>query len=306
VLDADPALAAVILDELTYARRPPQFERRTPLYGSMVVPDDRSLVAAGELVDLVPLDDHPLDVARRLADGRSTFLAIHPSGGRQLAFFRRSVQYEADLVEIQADTGVHIVQRTPMLEVTRLFTGRATIEWAGYRWTARPNARATHDKLRPFLPAIRPAVLEGLLELALHWLSPGRVGATLVVPVTHGDSGLDIERATPVPRLSVTTRYHYPALFAALMQTDLATIVDGAGGVSHIGVGLYSSPEADAAIDIPRGMRHRSAARYTYDHPDSVAIVVSEDGPVTVFHRGVSLSECVAGCRSETRQLALG
>jgi sensor domain DACNK-containing protein/DisA checkpoint controller-like protein len=306
VLDGDPAIAALVLDELTYARRPPQFERRTPLYGSMVVPDDRSLVAAGELVDLVPVDDHPLEVARRLADGRSTFLAVHPSGGRQIAFFRRSVQYEADLVEIQADTGVHIVQRTPMLEVTRLFTGTATIEWAGYRWTARPNARATHDKLRPFLPAIRPAVLEGLLELALHWLSPGRVGATLVVPVTHGDSGLDIDRAIAVPRLSVTTRHHYPALFAALMQTDLATIVDAAGGVSHIGVGLYSSPEADAAVDIPRGMRHRSAARYTFDHPDSVAIVVSEDGPVTVFHRGASLSECVAGCRSETRQLALG
>jgi DNA integrity scanning protein DisA with diadenylate cyclase activity len=41
-------------------------------------------------------------------------------------------------------------------------------------------------------------------------------------------------------------------------------------------------------------MRHRSAARYTYDHPDAVAVVVSEDGPVTVFYRGRSLSECPA------------
>ncbi len=298
VLDGDPGIASLLLDELTYARRPPQFERRTPLYGSLVVPDDRSLVAAGELVDLVAVDDQPLAVARRLADGRSSFLAVHPSGQRQIALFRRSVQYEADLVEIQADTGVYIVQRTPMMEVTRLFTATATIEWSGYRWTTRPNARATHDRLQPLLPGIAPPLLEGLLELALHWLSPGRVGATLVVPVTHGDSGLDIDHGVAVPPLSVTVRHHYPALFAALMQTDLATIVDGRGTVSHIGVGLYSSADADAAVDSLRGMRHRSAARYTFDHPDSVAVVVSEDGPVTVFHRGHSLSECAAGCTS--------
>ena len=294
VIDADGPLLALILDELGYARRPPQFERRVPLYGSMVVPDDRSLIAAGELVDLIPVDDHPLPIARRFADGRSAYLAVQPDGTRKLAFFRRSVQYEADLVEIQADTGVFIVQRTPVMEVTRLFTATSTIEWSGYRWTTRPNARAQHALLQPFLPGIAPPVLAGLLELALHWLSPGRVGATLVVPVSHGDAGLDIEHATAVPKLSVTARHHYPALFAALMQTDLATVVVAEGIAHHIGVGLYSSAEADAAVDTARGMRHRSAARYTFDHPESVAIVVSEDGPVTVFHRGRSLSECAA------------
>jgi hypothetical protein len=294
VIDADGPLLALILDELGYARRPPQFERRVPLYGSLIVPDDRSLITAGELVDLIPVDDQPLALARRFADGRSAYLAIQPDGTRKLAFFRRSVQYEADLVEIQADTGVFIVQRTPVLEVTRLFTATSTIEWSGYQWTARPNARAQHELLQPFLPGIASPVLAGLLELALHWLSPGRVGATLVVPVSHGDAGLDIDNGIAVPRLSVKTRHHYPALFAALMQTDLATVVDGAGIVHHIGVGLNSSAEADAAVGSTRGMRHRSAARYTYDHPESVAVVVSEDGPVTVFQHGGALSECAA------------
>lgn len=296
-IDADSTLRSLVLDELVYARRPPQFERRTPLYGSMIVPDDRSLVSTGELVDLIPVSDHPLAVARRFADGRSTYLAMQPGGARMLAFFRRSVQYEADLVEIQADTGAYIVQRTPLHEVTRLFTPTRTVEWSGYRWTSRPNARAQHDLLQPYLPGIAPGVLEGMLELALHWLSPGRVGATLVVPVSHGDSGLDMQRAVAVPQLSVTTRHHYPALFAALMQTDLAAVVDDDGVVHHIGVGLYSSADADASISPARGMRHRSAARYTYDHPSSVAIVVSEDGPVTVFHRGRPLSECAASLR---------
>lgn len=294
VIDAEGPLLTLILDELGYARRPPRFERRVPLYGSLIVPDDRSLVTAGELVDLIAVDDQPLEIARRFADGRSAYLARQPSGARTLAFFRRSVQYEADLVEIQSETGVFIVQRTPVLEVTRLFTATSTIEWSGYQWSARPNARAQHALLQPFLRDIASPVLAGLLELALHWLSPGRVGATLVVPVSHEDAGLDIGNGIVVPRLSVTTRHHYPALFAALMQTDLATVVDRDGNVHHIGVGLNSSAEADAAVGTTRGMRHRSAARYTYDHPESVAVVVSEDGPVTVFHRGRPLSECAA------------
>jgi hypothetical protein len=294
-LDVDGDMLLMLLDELEYARRPHQFERRTPVYGSMVVPPDRSLISAGELVDLVRLDDdQPLEVARRFADGRSAFLVMQPGGHRKLAFFRRTVQMEADMVEVQSDTGAYIVQRTPVLGVTRLFTSAATIEWSGYRWSARPTAQAQFELLKPYIPGIAAPVLRGLLELAVHWLSPGRVGATLVVPVSHGDSGLDLDHAIPVPPLSAKNRHHYPAILSALLQTDLATAVDERGGIHHIGVGLHWSEEAEAAVDASRGMRHRSAARYTYDHPEAVAIVVSEDGPVTVFHRGKSLSECAA------------
>ena len=293
-IDADDEILPAVLDELEYARRPQQFERRTPLYGSMIVPPDRSLIEAGELVDLLPLDGLSLDEARRYADGRSVFLAIVPGGPRMLACFRRTVQYEADMVEIQSDTGALIVQRTPVLGVTRLFTPTATIEWSGYRWSERPNARAQHELLAPYLPGISSPVLGGLLELAVHWLSPGRVGATFVVPVGHGESGLDLDRAVSTPDLSVTVRHHYPALLAALMQTDLAAVVDAAGRPHHIGVGLHWSAEAEASVEVDGGMRHRSAARYTYDHPDAVAIVISEDGPVTVFAHGKPLSKCAA------------
>jgi hypothetical protein len=294
VIDADDQLLPIVLDELEHARRPQQFERRTPLYGSMIVPADRSLIESGELVDIVSLDGLSVDEARRFADGRSVFVVVKHDGRRKLVCFRRTVQYEADMVEIQADTGAFIVQRTPVLGVTRLFTPSATVEWAGYRWTSRPNARAQHDLLQPYLPGIASPVLSGLLELAVHWLSPGRVGATLVVPVTHGDSGLDLDRALATPDLSVKARHHYPALLAALMQTDLATVVDAAGRPHHIGVGLHWSADAEQVVEVNGGMRHRSAARYTYDHPDAVAIVVSEDGPVTVFRHGKPLSECAA------------
>jgi DNA integrity scanning protein DisA with diadenylate cyclase activity len=294
VLDVDDAVLALVLDELEHARRPPRFERRTPIFGAIVVPDDRSLIESGELVDLVDLDALTVATARRFADGRSTYLVRQPGRPLALACFRRSVQYEADLVEIQADIGAIIVQRT-LMGVTRAFTATGTVEWSGHRWSTRPNARALHARLQPQLPGVGRPVLAGMLELAVHWLSPGRVGATIVLPGEHGEAGLDLEHSVPAPRLTVTARYHYPALFAALMQTDLATVVDPDGAVRRLGVGLLASPEAGSAVDHARGMRHRSAARYSYDQPDALAVVVSEDGPVTVFRRGRALTECTAG-----------
>src|SRR5262245_22866685 len=158
-IDAADELWPLILDELGYARRPPQFERRTPLSGSTVWPKARSFVAVAELCELVPTSSLPLDVARRYADGRSTFMVREMDGTTSLATFRRNVQYEADMVEVQADSGAYIVQRTPVLGVTRLFTPTNTIEWTGYRWTARPNARTQTERLQPFLPQVKPGVL---------------------------------------------------------------------------------------------------------------------------------------------------
>lgn len=293
-LPVDERQLGIVLDELDYARRPPVFERRAPLYGAFVVPSDRSLIGAGDLVELVDLDGVPLDAARRFADGRASFLVRQLDGPLQLACFRRSVQYEADMVEVHESTGALIVQRTVM-GVSRIFTPAGTVEWAGYRWTTRPSAGSQFAALRPRLPGVRARVLAGLLKLALHWLSPGRVGATLVVHRDGAADGLDLDHSIAVPGLSVTARHHYPALFAALMQTDLATVVDPDGSVRRVGVGLRASVAAEAAVDDPRGMRHRSAARYSFDHPESIAVVVSEDGPVTVFHRGRALSECAPG-----------
>ena len=126
------------------------------------------------------------------------------------------------------------------------------------------------------LKVIVPVLLSTRLKsFAAAPLMTEAAPATLVVPVTHGESGLDLSHAITTPDRSVTARHHYPAILAALMQTDLATIVDAAGRPHHIGVGLHWSAEAEQAVNIHGGMRHRSAARYTYDHSDAVAIVVS-------------------------------
>ena len=65
-----------------------------------------------------------------------------------------------------------------------------------------------------------------------------------------------------------------------------STLVTGDGSVMYLGVGLRSSAEAEAAVDSDRGMRHRSAQRFSYDHPSTTIAVVSDNGPVTIFRQG--------------------
>ena len=57
-------------------------------------------------------------------------------------------------------------------------------------------------------------------------------------------------------------------------------------------MGLRSSLESELAVPQKGGMRHRSAARFTWDHHHTIAFVVSEDGPVTVFREGRRLKIC--------------
>jgi hypothetical protein len=36
-------------------------------------------------------------------------------------------------------------------------------------------------------------------------------------------------------------------------------------------------------------MRHRSAQRFSFDHPTTTVAVVSDNGPVTIFRDGVAI-----------------
>ena len=294
-LPGSPEHVAMLLTELEHARRPLIHEGRMPQYGSIVMPSADALHDVPDIVGLIDLD-LPIEQCRMFADGRSAFLVRRPGCPAQLALFRRSVQFEADLVELELATGATIVQRT-MMGVPRLFTPAGVVEWGGSSWRVRTSAREYLPIVERAVPEAPREVLAGLLDLASHWLSPSRIGATFLLdldPRPHDDHGQDHSAALSSPDLSVAVRAHYAAMYSVLAQTDLATLVAVDGAVTWFGVGLRSSEASEAAVTLDAGMRHRSAARYTWDHHHTVAFVVSEDGPVTLFRRGRNIAVCVA------------
>jgi DNA integrity scanning protein DisA with diadenylate cyclase activity len=291
-LPGDPEFCRLVLEELDHCRRAPMFEGRRPTYGAIILPrgwavaEDRSGLDAIDY-DLVPLDDDHA-AGRVYADGRASFLVRSVGGGVALACFSGSMLMEADLVRLQRTTRGAIIQRTPVLDVVRIAIDESMVTWDGRQWHRRPTAIALAEVLVDRVPELDVTVANHVLELAVHWLAPSRIGATIVVH--DGEvidwSSLDTSTAARTPSLSVCDRRHFSAFTTVLRQHDLAVIVDRDGSLRKVAVGLRWTPEAERAVSSDRGMRHRSAQRYSHDHRAATVVVVSEDGPVSVFRSG--------------------
>ena len=291
VLPGDATFQQLVLEELDFCRRTPIFEGRRAIYGAMILPPGIDEAVRDAVVERMPFDVIPvgddLSATRTYADGRAAYVVRTPTGFTALACFERDLIFETDLVQLQELTGAAIVQRTPVLDVVRLAIDDAMVSWNGRNWLARPTAPSLADQLGAGTPGLPSGLAADVLELCVHWLAPSRTGATIVIPQGELDvESLDRSTAARTPALSIANRRHYSALGAVLRQHDLAVIVSSDGELRGLSVGLRWSAEAEAAIDNERGMRHRSAQRFSYDHPDTTVFVVSEDGPVTVYRSG--------------------
>ena len=157
--------------------------------------------------------------------------------------------------------------------------------WAGLGWRHEPLVSHWIDGLAGADHAERH-VLHRLLEFAVHDLGARGIGAILVY---RADESLTLShelRLTTPPKLRITWPMALAPLRHALAQTDGAALFDEEGVLLQIGVRLVPTIEAEVGVDGFKGMRHTAARRYSYDDPSATVIVVSEDGPVTVFRGG--------------------
>lgn len=277
----------VLLEELTYAQRPAVHERHVPRYGSIIFPDDDALPR--DDVSVVPLDTGDVSSARRFADGRAAFLVRARRGSMRLLCFHQVTEDESILVELQRTLHGQIVQRTGR-GLVRVFDSATTVTWDGVRWISKPPAFHFEESIRQRFPQADPDILAGLLQLCVHWLSSAFVGSTLVWYLTEPGPDLapyvDLSAGPPVPPLDLRDRAHFPALLSVLRQVDGAAIVGPDGRLRHLRAMLRPSTEALRRVGVFGGARHTSAQRFSFDRPDCVAFVVSEDGPVSVFAGG--------------------
>jgi hypothetical protein len=289
-LPVEDDLLALLLAELDYARHPHAHEGVAPRYGALLAtPDAMRRQPAGSL-EIVDISDIPLAVARRLADGRSSFVVRVVGNGERLICFDRTREYESSAVHLAVDTGALVVQRLGRGWV-RLSTPQGVATWDGIQWSTKRLSIDLASRIAPHAPGADPSVLANIVELCTHWLGAGRVGATLVWSLA-GDprelSRVGMGAAVEIPRLDLSHRAHFAALLNALSQYDRAALVDPGGIVATVGVQLRSS-ERSRALGPFLGTRHTSALRFTADETSTLVFVVSSNGPLSVFCRGERL-----------------
>ena len=104
---------------------------------------------------------------------------------------------EADLVRLQRETVAAILQRIPVLDVVRILSSGDHDHVGRRRWTRQPPAMALANVLLERVPELGSSFANDVLELAVHWLAPSRIGATIVTHAAMASTGL---RSTPPPQ----------------------------------------------------------------------------------------------------------
>lgn len=286
-LPLEGELGERLLEELTYARSPRVHESRVPAYGCVILPNGRT--ADTHLrVDVVPAGDLDMNHLRRFADGSRVFLVTDLERPLGLACLDRHSGEERTLIGFVRRTGALVVQRADDGHVSVITQG-GVIVWDGMRWLQKPHADRAVDFLQASIDGGEIEVLHGLLELCLHWLMPARTGTTFVWHPSAMSADLEglehVEELTGVP-LTVIEPLHHPALASAIGQSDGAVLLAPDGKVLAYGATLLPTGGAVAEIAPRLGTRHTSAHRFSHDHPEALVVVVSEDGPLSLYQAG--------------------
>jgi hypothetical protein len=283
------AALQVLVEEIDHALRPPVHERRVSSGGTVLDPtSDPATWAAGTQLDIFrqPLGQQPLPAARRFADGLSSWLLRRTDGPSEWLVFDRPAGSERDLVVMAQVLQATVVQRHPSGSV-RVVGGFGVLRWEGISWHLEPPVSGWVDAVIDGEASGEHAVLEAMLEFAVHDLGSMGIGSLLIYR-PQATPGPPVEERLPTPPpLQIRRAVHLAPLRHALAQVDGAAIFDAQGVLRRLGVRLVPSKAAEAIVEALGGTRHTSARRYSYDDPLTTVIVVSEDGPVSVLRGGV-------------------
>lgn len=283
----------ILLAEVDNALRPRVHEGRVPTGGTIINPLSEPAtwtVATGLGITKMRVPSPANGSLRLFVDGLSSWLCrwADESDDRVL-LFDRPAGSERDLVVLAQAFRATLVQRHPS-GVVRVVGQFGVLRWEGLEWhLERP--------VQTWLQAVRSeevadaSILQPLLEFAVHDLAAAGTGAVLIArrDATPGPGFQD--RLSLPPELHIGTPAHLAPLRHALAHVDGAAIFDEGGMLRRLGVILSPSSQSRALVPPLGGTRHTSAARYSFDDPTAVVVVVSDDGPVTVLQAGEVLAQ---------------
>jgi hypothetical protein len=278
----------LLLDDIDHALRPTVHERRVASVGAVIDPRAEPARWSSETeLDIVrvAIAHADLDAARRFADGLSSWLLRRSDGEDEWLMFDRPAGSERDLVVLADAFEATIVQRHPSGAV-RIVGEFGVLRWDGLSWHLEPPVSAWIDVFSACGIAGDAGVMEALLEFAVHDLGSLGIGAILIYRPSGEPGPVVEERLSLPPPLQIRTALHLAPLRHALRYIDGAAVFDHDGVLRQLGVRVVPSPAAEQQVDPLGGTRHTSARRYSFDDAEATVIVVSADGPVTVFRRG--------------------
>ncbi len=294
-------------------------ENRLPSTGIVLFShpfDQYDFEDGGQFIRVDPSEE---DTCWAFADGVHSFVAKDPESVGLLVLkapavdelslftFRDDILFDDEVgpsdpprrecLVIQRSEG-HSTRRVTILARERI------VNFSGLAYISKPYQydilQALRQKIVPF-PWGNDCIqtLKSALRLAVHKLSPENHGATFLILSPNDISALGkliaardliIDQALSPTNCSLTRRAYQRPLVHLMGQMDGATTISPTGDVLHIGAFFRSVGMELTGAELAQhyGTRHRSAAEFSKEI-EGIAIVVSSDGPVTVFRKGEPL-----------------
>jgi hypothetical protein len=238
------------------------------------------------------------EVVRSLADGRHSVVLVVKGEPPRLLLLHETLITEQDYAShaLWIDGVIICNDRKG---VVRIVTDSSITSVEGRRWLTKDLVYEAAEDVLQVVPAADPLVVRRLLELAHHRFSPKRTGATLLyaltdppAPTRRRDEGILVATLG----LSVLSKRDEPLVLHQARYRDGALLIGHDGQLVAVNVILRPTRASEQAVPAVKGTRHTSAARHTYDCPDVLAVVVSTDGPVTVFTDGERVADLKDAC----------
>lgn len=315
-----PRALDLLCEEIAYSRYVQVHEGFRPSYGCLIVPDleairpessillgvvsstvdSSAMHSTGQHTTSPDLDERTSrdDMAglRMLIDGVQTFL-VRDLHGRSGFGTIRSASDELMLVELNRELNGICVRRLLDSRIQLLMNSLVcTNDGYDWRWltTSQHVLPRLISRLQPPDEHVDDLAghLSELLDLCVHLLSPRGIGATFVWQACGpGSAGkLSNQPTQPAASLNVFRKQDRSPIVSLLASADGACFISREGAVLNYWSMLDPSSIAKQLIAEQGGTRHTSAKRYSYDEPGSLVIVVSADGPVTIFSDGAQLA----------------
>lgn len=241
-------------------------------------------------------------LARSMANGLNSFVLWTKDGFHGLAVLRAPVHSQKQYIELSNKLNAILLIRDSR-GACQIINKETITECIDRSWTFKPAIHNAVETIRNHAYSINVALLRHFLNFAYYVLSPSKIGATLVWLLN--DAAVDefhMQQQTrdikPVNLteigLSVADDRHTQIISHYLSQIDGASIFTPSGNLCHAKIQLQYSPKARALIEEHGGTRHTSAKRFSFDEERCICVVVSEDGPITVFSDGLSVASISA------------
>ncbi|HZI11584.1 MAG TPA: diadenylate cyclase [Myxococcus sp.] len=284
--DLPKNLKRTFFEELHRSLKPHIHEGRVPPFCVALLKKPKLLKQASKVVPVTPEE---LESIAKLANGSRALVAYTSRKKIFLLAFKRDITPESELVKLSSANSAVIIRRTSDNE-TRIYNNGAVTIHKDRNWLFKESSKSAVDLVMQQAPMANRQVLEKILDYAHHVLNPRRIGATLIWNLRESS----IEGGQPIGMdLSIMRAVDQYLLTEFLAQTDGATSIRFDGSIESSGIHLIYSDKSRSIIQEVGGTRHTSARRFSYDHPESIAVVVSSDGPVSVFSDGIKVASLV-------------